>query len=128
MGRVLRKFRHWPLRQYPQPIAEGSLRESDLNVTLPRTTAKNIPQSRLSYRLYGLRKHAVRTIQRGMRPNSGRIPLTWAISTASERSGAVAGNSSSDSLQKEAKGHLNRHSLGHLIDIANLVDFPDSPK
>lgn len=53
-------------------------------------------------------------------PNSERIPLALALSTASERGGAVAGNPSSDSLQEDAKGHLNRRSLGHLLDIAKI--------
>ena len=60
------------------------------------------------------------------RPNSERIPLRLALSTASERGGAVAGNPSSDSLQEDAKGHLNRRSLGHLLDIV-FVSSPESP-
>ena len=54
------------------------------------------------------------------------VPLSYALktknkkTTTSERSGAVAGNSSSDSLQEDAKGHLNRRSLGHLLDIAKI--------
>ena len=50
-------------------------------------------------------------------PNSERIPLALALSTASERGGAVAGNPSSDSLQYDVKERLCRHALDHHIDI-----------
>ena len=50
-------------------------------------------------------------------PNSERIPLALALSTASERGGAVAGNPSSDSLQYDVKERLSRHALDHHIDI-----------
>lgn len=44
--------------------------------------------------------------------------------TTSERSGAVAGNSSSGSLQYEVKGHLNRRSFDHHIDTAKVQNIP----
>ena len=40
--------------------------------------------------------------------------------TTSERSGAVAGNPSSGSLQYEVKGRLSRRALDHHIDAAKL--------
>ena len=50
-------------------------------------------------------------------PNSGSISLRLALSTVSERGGAVAGNPSSDSLQYDVKERLSRHPLDHHIDI-----------
>ena len=67
---------------------EGSLRESDLNVTLPRITTL----------------------------------------TTSERSGAVAGNSSSDSLNFDTKERLSRHPFGVQNLDAKIQKIPKKLK
>ena len=48
--------------------------------------------------------------------------------TTRERSGAVAGNPSSDSLQYDVKERLSRHALDHHIDIAKIQKNTETTK